>query len=133
MEGEEYYFCNHYYVYDDVYNEYYYVKDGKLAASSRRPYVSMESVLGMTGGGFVIGLIVALITFFAVKTHYKFKSALAPTAYVNRKNLTFHNQYDRFVRQYTSRVRIESSSGGGGGGGGGGRSSGGHGGGGRHR
>lgn len=125
---------DNYYVYDDVYNEYYYVKDGKLAASSRRPYVSMESVLGITGGGFVIGLIAALITFFAVKTHYKFKSALAPTAYVNRKNLTFHNQYDRFVRQYTSRVRIESSSGGGGGGGGGGgSSSGGHGGGGRHR
>ncbi len=125
---------DNYYVYDDVYNEYYYVKDGKLAASSRRPYINMESMLAITGGGFVIGLIAALITFFAVKTHYKFKSALAPTAYVNRKNLTFHNQYDRFVRQYTSRVKIESSSGGGGGGGGGGgSSSGGHGGGGRHR
>ncbi len=124
----------HYYVYDDVYNEYYYVEDGKLAASSRRPYINTESLLVMTAGGFIVGLIAALITFFAVKAHYKFKSALAPTTYINRKNLTFHNQYDRFVRQYTSRVKIESSSGGGGGGGGGGgSSSGGHGGGGRHR
>lgn len=88
----------------------------------------------MAFGGLVIGLIAALITFFAVKSHYKFKSALSPTTYINRKNLVFHNQYDHFVREYTTKVKIESSSGGGGGSrGGGGRSSGGHGGGGRHR
>lgn len=123
-----------YYVYDDVYDEYYYVEDGQLQTSATKPYISVEGLLALTAGGLLVGLIAALITFFGVKMHYRFKSALTPTAYVNRKNLVFHHQYDRFVREYTTRTKIESSSGGGrSGGGGGGRSSGGHGGGGRHR
>ncbi len=124
-----------YYVYDDVYDEYYYVKDGALATSKSRPYIRQEAVGSGIFVGFVVGLIAALVTFFVIKSHYKFKSALAPTAYINRRTLEFHQQYDRFVRQYTTKVRVESSSGGrsGGGGGGGGSSSGGHGGGGRHR
>ncbi|MBQ2264241.1 MAG: TPM domain-containing protein [Oscillospiraceae bacterium] len=124
---------NRYYVYDDVYDEYYYVEDGKLQTSYSKPYISIEAVVTMAFGGLIIGFIAALITFFAVKAHYKFKSALSPTTYVNRKNLVFHQQYDRFIREYTTRVKIESSSGGGSRGGGGGHSSGGHGGGGRHR
>ncbi len=124
---------DNYYVYDDVYNEYYYVEDGEMLSSMTVPYIDWGEVL-MTGFfGLIFGLIVGLIVFFSVKAHYKFKVSLSPTAYVNRKNLVFHNQYDRFIRTYTTKTKIESSSGGGGSRGGGGRSSGGHGGGGRHR
>lgn len=122
-----------YYIYDDVYEQYFYIKDGKMQASNHRPYVDFSYILTMGAFGFFIGLIVALIVFFAVKSHYKFKASFSPTAYINRKNLVFSRQYDNFVRTYTTRTKIESSSGGRGGGGGGGRSSGGHGGGGRHR
>ena len=83
--------------------------------------------------GGVTGLFVAGIVFLVVKIRYKFKSSLSATTYVNRKNVTYREQYDKFVRTSTSRVRIESSSSGGSGGGGGGYSSGGHGGGGYHR
>ncbi len=123
-----------YYVYDDVYDEYYYVNEGSLQTSKSKPYIDFGNVVVVGFGGLVVGALAALITFFAVKSHYKFKVALSPTAYVNRKNLVFHNQYDRFVRAHTTKTRIDSGGGGGGSrGGGGGRSSGGHGGGGRHR
>ncbi len=128
-----------YYVYDDVYDKYMYVEDGEIIYSPTLPLsrVDMSAVIGklvMLGFfGFVVGGIVALIVFFCVKHHYKFKVSLSPTAYINRKNLVIHRQHDNFIRTYTTRVKIESSSGGGRGGGGGGRSSGGHGGGGRHR
>lgn len=134
----EYYYdmgiSHNYYLYDDVDGLYYYVKDGELKSAVSKPYIDWGSVLMATFMGGVFGLIVAVIVFFSVKAHYRFKASLSPTAYVNRKNLVFHRQYDNFVREYTTRVKIESSSGGGGGSrGGGGRSSGGHGGGGRHR
>lgn len=125
---------DHYYVYDDYYEEYYYVEDGVILSSDNVPYVDWEELFIIGVVCLLGGHIVALIVFLCTKAHYRFKSSLSPTAYVNRKNLVFHNQYDRFVREHTTRTKIESSSGGGGGGrSGGGRSSGGHGGGGRHR
>ncbi len=124
---------DNYYVYDDVYEQYFYVEDGQMQASNHRPYVDLAAILTMGVGGFFIGLIIAVIVFFCVQSHYKFKASLSPMTYVNRKTLTFNRQTDDFVRTYTTRVRIQSSSGGGSRGGGGGRSSGGHGGGGRHR
>ncbi len=126
---------DNYYVYDDYYEEYYYVEDGEILSSYNVPYVDWGEVLSIGFTCFMVGHIAALIVFLCTKSHYKFKSSLSPTAYVNRKNLVFHNQYDRFVREHTTRTKIESSSSGGGGGrrSGGGRSSGGRGGGGRHR
>lgn len=125
---------DNYYVYDDVYDEYFYVEDGEIYSSYNVPYIDWGRVVMMAFGGLIFGAIVGIIVFFGVKAHYKFKVSLSPTAYVNRKNLVFHNQYDRFIRTYTTKTKIESSSGGGGSrGGGGGRSSGGRGGGGRHR
>lgn len=133
---------NRYYVYDDVYEQYMYLEDGKIVMSPTLPlsHVDLSEIIGklvmLAFFGIGAGLIVAVIVFFCVKHHYKFKSSLSPTAYINRKNLVIHRQHDNFIRTYTTRVKIESSSGGGrsgGGGGGGGRSSGGHGGGGRHR
>ncbi|MBR6616661.1 MAG: hypothetical protein IKL00_02155 [Oscillospiraceae bacterium] len=130
-----------YYVYDDVYEQYMYLEDGKIVMSSTLPlsHVDLSAIIAklvmLAFFGIGAGLIVAVIVFFCVKSHYKFKVSLSPTAYINRKNLVIHRQHDNFIRTYTTRVKIESSSGGGRSGGsrGGGRSSGGHGGGGRHR
>lgn len=122
-----------YYVYDDVWNCYLYLEDGEILRSARKPYIDWDHVIFMGLCGAGIGLVIAAITYFGVKSRYKFKSSLSPTAYVNRKNVIYHQQYDNYIRTYTRKVKIESSSGGGGGGGGGGFSSGGFGGGGNHR
>lgn len=124
---------DNYYVYDDYYEEYYYVEYGEILSSYNVPYVDWGELFTIGSACFVFGHIVAVIVFLCTKSHYNFKTSLSPTAYANRKNLVFHNQYDRFVREHTTRTKIESSSSGGGGRSGGGRSSRGHGGGGRHR
>ena len=125
---------NRYYVYDDEDQKFYYLKNGEITSSLTKPYISWFPIfLGFLGGGFA-GVIAALIMFLVVKMRYRFKYALSPTTYVNRKDIRYNHQYDHFVRTYTTKTRIESSSGGGGGGGGGGgHSSGGFGGGGHHR
>lgn len=132
---EYYYYAgipDRYYVYDDAYGCYFYVENGEILKSSTKPYIDWELVAFMGICGFGVGILAAVITFFAVKSRYQFKSSLSPTAYVNRKNVQYHQQYDNFIRTYTTKVKIESSSGGGGSHGGG-HSSGGHGGGGHHR
>ncbi len=125
----------HYYVYDDLYHEYYHLEDGELVATKKKPYINWAKVAMLAFGGGAIGLLAAFITFFAVKHTYKFKYELSPTTYVNRKSVQFNKEYDRFVRTNTSRVPLNSGSSGGRGGGhsGGGFSHGGHGGGGHHR
>lgn len=79
--------------------------------------------------GAVIGLIAAVIMFFAVKSHYKFKSRPSSLQYVSFDQVQYGQPSDVFIRQYQVRTKIESSSGGGRSGGGGGSSSGGGGGG----
>ena len=124
----------HYYVYDDIYNEYYHYEDGKVVTTKTKPYLDWFGAVMMAFFVGIIGFIAALITFFAVKSRYKFKTALSPTNYTNQRMVNYRQQYDNFVRESTSRVHIDTSSGGGrSGGGGGGFSSGGHGGGGHHR
>ncbi len=137
-EEVEYYYYkgvpSQYYVYDEEYNKYFYLQNGTIKESLFRPYIDWESVLTMAFGGFCFGVIAAIFTFIGVKSRYRFKSALSPTAYVNRKNVVYHAQHDNFIRTYTTKVKIESSSSGGGGRrGGGGRSRGGSGGGGHRR
>ncbi len=124
-----------YYVYDEEYEQYMHVNsDGEIVMTTYKPFIDWVNVIVYGGGGFLIGLLIALFVFIGVKLRYRFKTSLSPTTYVNRKNIVYHEQYDHFIRTYTTKVKIESSSGGGGGGSrGGGRSRGGHGGGGRRR
>ena len=124
-----------YYVYDDVYHEYYHYEDGKVVTTKNKPYLDWYGAAVMAFMAGIVGFIAALITFLAVKSRYKFKTSLSPTNYTNQKMVNYRQQYDNFVRESTSRVHIDTSSGSGGrsGGGGGGHSSGGHGGGGHHR
>jgi uncharacterized protein len=136
---EFYYYAgipDRYYVYDDSYHCYYYVEDGELLESDTRPYLNWTNAVSFAFMFLVGGIVGALVVFFAVKSHYTFKTALSPTAYVNRKSMQFQRKEDNFVRSYVKKVHVDSGGGHGGGGGhhgGGGHSFGGHGGGGHHR
>lgn len=102
--------------------------DGELKLSDSRPKNwGMGFLIG-----FVIALIVSIITFFCIKSHYKFKSAPSSLHYLRSENIQYGQKSDVFIRKYQIRTKRESSSSGSSGGGGGGTSSGG-GGGGNHR
>ena len=84
--------------------------------------------------GIIIATIFALMVANSTKSKYSKKNPVSADKYLDRRSTRVVNQVDRFVREYTTSVRISSSSGGGGrSGGGGGHSSGHGGGGGRHR
>ena len=84
--------------------------------------------------GIIIATIFALMVSKSTKAKYSKKKPISADKYLDRRNTRVVRQVDRFVREYTTSVRISSSSGGGRSGGGGGGHSGGHGGGGgRHR
>lgn len=126
-----------YWVYDDLYHEYYHVENGQIITTSSKPYINMENVV--MGGiiGLVIGLCISAIVRASVKSKYKFMYTISPTTYLNKKTVHYIEQSDRFIRERTTRTHVSSSSGGRSGGGshhsGGGHSHGGHGGGGHHR
>ena len=90
--------------------------------------ISWTLILVMLGAGALTSVIVM----FSVTRGYKKKTPISASHYIDRNRTRMIRQEDRFVREYTTSVRIQSSSGGGrsGGGGGGHRSGGG---GGRHR
>lgn len=121
-----------YYIYDDVNGYGTLDSNGVVQYSDHKPV----PLLLLLGGSIIVGLITAFITYFSIKHHYRFKSAVSPTNYICKNNTVMHEQTDTFLREYTSKTRIQSSSGGGGGRGGGhSHSRGGHshGGGGHHR
>lgn len=120
------------YYYDDSSGKYFYYKDGQLYVSKKRP-PAMELKYG--AASVVAGLVVALIIYLIVKRKYRFKSAADSGVYISKEKTRYFQNEDTFIREHTSRTRIESSSGGSrsGGGGGGHSFSGGHGGGSHHR
>ena len=85
--------------------------------------------------GMLCGIVIALIMFFSIKSTYKFKKSCDSSVYVERNETDFTVRDDRFIRQYTTKTKIESSSSSGGShhSGGGSHGGGSHGGGGRHR
>ena len=70
--------------------------------------------LTMIFGGFIAGLIGAAISIGIVLARYKTHLAPSANAYLNRSSVNMYNNQDYFVREYTTRTRIESSSSGGG-------------------
>lgn len=68
---------------------------------------------------YAIGLIMSLILYFIIKSKYKFKDKTSPGIYVANGRTNFTVKTDTFIREYTTKTKIESSSGGGHGGGGG--------------
>lgn len=77
---------------------------------------------------FVIGIAVGGITFLCIKLAYRFKNKISGSNYIDNPHSHITSSSDTFLRQYTTKTKIESDSNGGGshsGGGGGGRSGGG--------
>jgi len=71
---------------------------------------------------FVIFIVVSVVTFFIIKSSYRFKTAESARTYVNKSETFFREKSDTFIREYTTSHKISSdSSGGGSRGGGGGR------------
>lgn len=116
------------YYHDTNTNRYIYYKDGELMITpSKPPALWLHIALICTG----IGILIAFISYFAIKHAYKFKSKTNPSVYLSGNNVQFSEKSDTFIRSYTTKHKIESSSGGHHGGGHHGGGS--HGGGGHHR
>ncbi|MGN0630526.1 MAG: hypothetical protein ACI4JN_04280, partial [Ruminococcus sp.] len=106
--------------------------DGSLVHSDNRPIEWGKRIMT----GIVVSLIITLITFFCIKSHYKFKSAPSGLTYIRNDQIQMGQRSDVFIRKYQTRTRSAPDGGGGGGGsggGGGGGTSSGGGGGGNHR
>lgn len=131
-----------YFDYDDVgnletfyyYLEYYYNSgtveyDSNIGAKGSgfvpKDGIKVEYNVTMLFAGMVTGGIAAAIGIAIVLSRYKFHHAPMANCYLNSNTINIYRRQDRFVREYTTRTRINSDSGGSGGGGGGGHSHGG--------
>lgn len=134
----EYYYYQGYSPQDYVYEPgkgYGMIENGALVWKDEPPK-DYGLWLGISFCSVIAGVITAVSVYFGVKKAYRFKESLNPTRYICSTDSVMHESTDVFLREHTSKVRIQSSSGGGGGRGGGrSHSSGGRsrGGGGRHR
>ena len=72
-------------------------------------YLNLEAIFG----GFIAGLIGAVISVGIVLARYKTHHAPSANSYLNRSSVNMYRNQDYFVREYTTRTRIESSSSGG--------------------
>lgn len=134
-----------YFDYDDVgnletfyyYLEYYYDQgtvqrdpnvgakgDGFVPADGRDTHAEAVNIT-MIFSGMVAGIIAAAIGIAIVLSRYKFHHAPTANCYLNSNTINMYRRQDRFVREYTTRTRIDSDSGGGGHSSGGGHSHGG--------
>lgn len=129
---------SHYMDYDDVgnletfynYLVYYHDEgtvqyDSNIGAkgSGYKPSNSVKSF--DLGVGVMVGLVPAAIAVIIIVSRYKYHHAAPPNCYLNGNSINMYRRQDRFVREYTTRTRIESSSGSSSGGRGGGISHGG--------
>mgnify|MGYP003294003166 FL=1 len=62
---------------------------------------------------FVIFIVVSIVTFFIVKSSYRFKTAESARTYVNKSETFFREKSDTFIREYTTSHKISSDSSGG--------------------
>ncbi len=132
-----------YFDYDDVgnletfyyYLEYYY-NSGTVKADSNVgakgedfvPSMGIEAEINVTIllAGIIAGAVAAAIGISIVLSRYKFHHAPTANCYLNSNTINIYRRQDRFVREYTTRTRIDSDSGGGSSDSGGGSSGGGH-------
>lgn len=118
------------YYHDVSSGKYFYYKNGELVISRTKPLRLYAKPFLISS---VIGFIIALIVYSCTKHSYKFMSGTNAKVYVSQNRTHFSQRSDLFIREHTTRTKIESSSGGGGRSGGGHSGGGGHGGGGHHR
>ena len=56
----------------------------------------------------IAGLIAAGIAILIVYNRYKFHYAPSANHYLNKDKVRFYNRQDRFIREFTTRTRIDS-------------------------
>lgn len=103
--------------------KYFYYKNDEFYVTKKAPPVLRLIILGVAS---VIGAVIAIICYYAIKSKYKFKTSANPGIYVAHGETNFTDNSDTFIRSYVTKRKIESSSSSGGGGGGGSSSGGGH-------
>lgn len=119
------------YYHDEKSGKYMFMQNGEFVVSRHKPLIFNISVMIVF---IVIGAITAVITYFSIAHHYKFRKSQNPVVYTRNENTHFRRKSDDFIRTYTTKQKIQTNSGGGGGhSGGGGHGGGGHGGGSHHR
>ena len=101
--------------YNEEKGAFRYVFFGIVLEGPLPPYKYLFVFLAI---GIIIGLIVAASSVSSIKKKYKFRETQNASAYTSRNRIKFNNVSDRFLREHTTRVKIESSSSHGGGGGG---------------
>lgn len=119
--------------YDDVgnletfyyYLEYYYNSgtieyDSEIGAKGSG-FASSDNIYDVTMlfAGMIAGAVAAAIGIAIVLSRYKFHHAPTANCYLNSNTINMYRRQDRFVREYTTRTRIDSDSGGSSSGGGG--------------
>lgn len=127
-----------YYTYNSDTGTYLIMEDGVVQEVSELPeeYTAIASWSTILLVSVLLGLAAGGISLLVIRRSYRFKSPGSMQHYLEKGNIHYSNRTDRFLRQYRTRTKIETSSGGGGGGGGSSHSSSGggsHGGGGNHR
>lgn len=108
---------------DKYTGKYFYYKNGEFYVTKKAPPVLRLIILGVAS---VIGAVIAIICYYAIRSKYKFKTSANPGIYVAHGETHFTDSSDTFIRSYVTKRKIESSSSSGGGGGGGRSSGGGH-------
>ena len=99
-----------------------YTKDDIKDATGQDFLGRLINIVHRLGILFVIFIVVSIVTFFIIKSSYRFKTAESARTYVNKSETFFREKQDIYIREYTTSHKISSdSSGGGSRGGGGGR------------
>jgi len=110
--------------------KYYYYKGGEIIVSKKSPPAINLLVLVITGA---IGIATGFISYFSIKSKYKFKTSANPGVYVSHEESKLTEKSDTFIRSYVTKHKIETNNSSGGISGGGHSHSGSHGGGVHHR
>lgn len=96
-----------------------YTKDDIKDATGQDFLGRLINIVHRLGILFVIFIVVSVITFFIIKSSYRFKTAESARTYVNKSETFFREKQDIYIREYTTSHKISSSSSGGGSRGGG--------------
>lgn len=100
---------------DKYTGKYFYYKNGEFYVTKKAPPVLRLIIFAIAS---VIGAVIAIICYYAIRSKYKFKTSANPGIYVAHGETHFTEQSDTFIRSYVTKRKIESSSSSGGGGGG---------------
>lgn len=91
-----------------------YTKDDIKDATGQDFLGRLINIIHRLGILFVIFIVVSIVTFFIIKSSYRFKTAESARTYVNKSETFFREKQDIYIREYTTSHKISSDSSGGG-------------------